>query len=424
MFSAFALIDCNNFYASCERVFDPSLRNRPVVILSNNDGCVIARSAEAKEINIDMGTPEFKVRHLLDKHNVAVRSSNYALYGDMSRRVFDTIREIAPDLELYSIDEAFAQLYAQTETDLAALGRKIRHHVYRHTGIPVSVGIAPTKTLAKLANERAKKHESYGGVCSLMHKRVIRDVLEGCPVSRIWGIGKRLSLHLERHGIHTASSLCRMPDRWIRSHMKVTGLRTVMELRGTPCLEIEERLDSKKGIMSSRSFGKPISDSVRLREAVSTFTARAAEKLRSEGCVAGSITVTLVSDKYKEPNSPYKFSRTCTLKNPSASTPGLLNAACSITQHLFEKGRVYKKASVMLTGLLPQNEVQSDLFGNSRNSDKDHSLMKSMDRLNSRFGKQTVISASSGLNPDWGMKQQYLSNRYTTQWDELMIVKL
>jgi DNA polymerase V len=424
MYSAFALIDCNNFYASCERVFDPSIRNYPVVILSNNDGCVIARSAEAKELKIEMGTPEFKVRHLLDKHKVAVRSSNYALYGDMSRRVFDTIQDIAPDLELYSIDEAFARLYAQTETDLAALGRKIRNHVYRCTGIPVSVGIAPTKTLAKLANERAKKDSSFGGVCSMMQQRIIHSVLEKCPVSRVWGIGKRLSLQLERHGIRYASQLSRMPDSWIRSNMKVTGLRTIMELRGTPCLDIEESLDTKKGIMSSRSFGKPVSDPERLKEAVSTFTTRAAEKLRSQKCVAGSLTVTLITDKYREPNRPYKFSRTYSLKNPSASTTELITAVCTMTEQLYVKGKIYKKASVMLTGLVPQNEIQSDLFGGGRYSDKDHNLMKSMDCINSRFGKQTVVSASTGLNPDWAMKQQHLSKRYTTRWDELMIVKL
>ena len=424
MFSAFALIDCNNFYASCERVFDPSLRNRPIVILSNNDGCVIARSSEAKELDIAMGSPEFKVRRILKKHSVAVRSSNYALYGDMSRRVFETIESITDDLELYSIDEAFARLHASTETDLASLGRTIRNRVRRHTGIPVSVGIGLTKTLAKLANERAKKDPAYGGVCSMMQPRIIRDTLKEYPVSGVWGIGKKLSLHLNRHGVETAAQLCTMPDKWIRSNMKVTGLRTVLELRGTPCLEIEESLDAKKGIMSSRSFGKPVSDSEQLMQAVSTFTARAAEKLRSQGCVAGSLTVTISTDKYRNPNRPYKFSRTQTLKSPTASTPALTAAAGRITGYLFKNGMVYKKASVMLTGLIPRNEIQADLFSADRYSGKDHRLMESMDQINSRFGKQTVLSASSGLNPEWKMKQQHLSGRYTTQWDELMMVKI
>jgi len=422
MFSAFALIDCNNFYASCERVFDPSLRNRPVVILSNNDGCVIARSSEAKELNIEMGTPEFRIRNLLKKHSVAIRSSNYALYGDMSSRVFETIESIVADLELYSIDEAFARLYAPTETDLASLGRTIRNRVRRHTGIPVSVGIAPTKTLAKLANERAKKDPSYGGVCSMMQPRVIRDVLRTCPVSNVWGIGKKLSAHLLHHGVESAADLCAMPDGWIRSSMTVTGLRTVMELRGTPCLKIEESLDAKKGIMSSRSFGRPVADPDRLMEAAATFTARAAEKLRRQECVAGSVTVTLATDKYKDPDRPYKFSRTYTLKNPTASTPALTAAARNLTGYLFKRGVIYKKAAVMLTGLIPRNEIQADLFSGSCYSGKDHSLMESMDLINTRFGKKTLFSASSGMNTDWNMKQQYLSSRYTTQWDELMIV--
>lgn len=273
-----------------------------------------------------------------------------------------------------------------------------------------------------MANERAKNDSSYGGVCSMMQPRVIRDALRECPVSGIWGIGKKLSRYLTHHGVKSASDLCNMPDGWIRSAMKVTGLRTVMELRGTPCLGIEESLDMKKGIMSSRSFGKPVTDPEHIKEAVTTFTSRAAEKLRSQGCAAGTITVTLATDKYKDPNLPSRYSHTCTLNNPSASTPVLSAAARRLACHLFKSGMVYKKASVMLTGFIPLNEIQADLFSDCSYSEKDRNLMESMDLINSRFGKQTLVSASSGLNPDWKMKQQHLSNRYTTQWDELMVV--
>lgn len=420
----FALVDCNNFYASCERVFDPSLKKRPLVILSNNDGCVIARSSEAKEAGISMGVPEFKIRPILKNKNIAVRSSNYALYGDMSRRVMETLASVIPNMEVYSIDEAFAEIEFRDEQTIFEIGREVRDKIIRHTGIPVSVGIAPTKTLAKLANETAKTVKEYDGVLFLNNERLQDKVLKKTPVSDVWGIGRNYSVMLDRHGVVTAYDLCNKPDSWIRSVMKVTGLRTAWELRGVSCLQIEECTDTRKGILSSRSFGKPVKNREDIYEAVSTFAVRAAEKLRAQHSVASNITVTLVTGKYNHPDRPYKFGHTITLANPTASSSVLGGVAAQLAMVLFQKDRIYKKAWVMLTGIIPQSEIQQDLFSESAYSKKEFSLMETLDKVNAKFGRRTLIQASTGISQDWQMKQQYLSKRYTTQWDELMIVKV
>ncbi len=421
--SAFALIDCNNFYASCERVFDPALNNRPVVILSNNDGCVIARSKEAKALDIAMGIPEFKVRPLIRRHNVAVRSSNYALYGDMSSRVVETIQSIAPDLEVYSIDEVFAELYAGSAEELVETGHKIRRRVLQWTGIPVSVGIAQTKTLAKIANEAAKEYDSLNGVLYLGAGTRTESLLKQTGVRDIWGVGRNYANMLERQGICNAWQLSRMPDTWVRSKMKVTGLRTVWELRGKPCLTIEDSTDKRKGILSSRSFGTAVYDLESLKEAVATFTARAAEKLRAQQHAAGNLTVVLVTDKYASPGEPYKFGKTIPLANPTAATPQLTAVAVSCAEELFRAGEKYRKAWVMLTGLIPQSEIQSHLFDAEIYSGRDHRLMESLDHINAKYGRRTLIPASTGIEQPWQMKQQYLSRRCTTRWNELMEVK-
>lgn len=421
--SAFALIDCNNFYASCERVFDPSLRNRPVVILSNNDGCVIARSNEAKQCGVDMGVPEFKVRPQVKLHNIAVRSSNYALYGDMSRRVMETIQTVTPNMEVYSIDEAFAEISGRDHQEIIEKGKEIRRRVLQWTGIPVSVGLARTKTLAKLANETAKSDKKSGGVMALRSRRDHQILLKNTPVSEIWGVGRNYSKTLEKHGVVTAWNLIQQPDSWIRSKMKVTGLRTVWELRGQSCLEIEHAVDQRKGILSSRSFGRPVYDLNDLTEAVSTFTERASEKLRKQNSLTGMITVTLVTDKYSNPGLPYKFGLSVDLQTPAADLTTLISVARMCTIRLFEKGRKYKKAWVMLTGLVPESEIQTSLFSEVDCSNRKKSLMESLDHINLKFGKRTLHSASTGIDQPWQMKQQFLSPRYTTRWDEILTVR-
>ena len=419
----FALIDCNNFYASCERVFDPGLKNRPVVILSNNDGCVIARSAEAKAAGVAMGIPEFKIRPLIRKMNIAVRSSNYALYGDMSMRVMETIKSITPDIEIYSIDEAFVKIPGSSEKEILSVGKSIRETVRKHTGIPVSVGIASTKTLAKIANETAKKRSELDGLLYLNRPDGVNTVLKETAAGDVWGVGRNYREMLERHAITNACQLSRMPDSWVRSKMNVVGLRTVWELRGFSCLGIETSRDSKKGIMSSRSFGFPVKSYRNILESVSSFTTRAGEKLRAQKCVASAVTVTLVTSKYTNPGQPYKFGRSVNLPNPTANTSVLVKYATGLASMLFEEGRTYKKAWVMLTEIVPESDIQTDLFSDSSYSVKEHNLMESLDEVNSKYGKQLVRPASNGIEQPWKMKQQYLSKKYTTSWDELMTVR-
>ena len=421
--SAFALIDCNNFYASCERVFDPSLRNRPVVILSNNDGCVIARSNEAKECGIEMGVPVFKIRELVQKRRIAVRSSNYALYGDMSRRVMETIQTVTPNMEVYSIDEAFAEISGRDHQEIIEKGNEIRNKVLQWTGIPVSVGLARTKTLAKLANETAKSNEKLGGVMALPSKRDHKNLLKSTEIDDIWGVGRNYSKTLQKYGVYTAWDLIQQPDSWIRSKMKVTGLRTVWELRGHSCLEIEHAVDQRKGILSSRSFGRPVYELNDLVEAVSSFTERASEKLRKQSSLAGIVTVTLVTDKYSNPGLPYKFGLNVDLETPTADVTTLISVARKCAVQLFENGRKYKKAWVMLTGLVPDSEIQTGLFSEVDYSQPKKSLMESLDHINSKFGKRTLYSASTGIHQSWQMKQQFLSPKYTTRWDEILSVR-
>ncbi|REL24993.1 Y-family DNA polymerase [Rhodohalobacter sp. SW132] len=420
--SFFALIDCNNFYASCERVFDPSLINRPVVILSNNDGCVIARSAEAKEAGIPMGIPEFKVRPMIRQHNIAVRSSNYALYGDMSSRVMETLKTCTPNLEVYSIDEAFAELSSAYMSSLSEYGQWNRQRVLRWTGIPVSVGIAKTKTLAKIANETAKEFSALNGVLVLDSEHRTEKVLKRTSVDDVWGVGRNYSKTLHKYGIDTAWQLSRQSDAWIRSTMKVTGLRTVWELRGRPCQTVEQTTEPRKGILSSRSFGTPVENVDDMREAVTLFASRAAEKLRAQKSVASNICVTLVTNKYENPGKPYKFGIDVSLPNPTADTTTLAMAAVSVVNRLFDPCKKYKKAWVMLTGIVPEAEIQTNLFSEQAYTQKQHDLMECMDSVNARYGSQTMSVAGTGVgnNQSWQMKQEHLSKRYTTRWDEIM----
>ncbi|MEX0660815.1 MAG: Y-family DNA polymerase [Balneolaceae bacterium] len=424
MSTAYALIDCNNFYASCERVFDPTLKNRPLVILSNNDGCVIARSKKAKEMGVEMGVPEFKIRALIHQNKIVVRSSNYALYGDMSNRVMESLRSLTPNIEVYSIDEAFAELSTQVVPTFQRYGKELRQRTFKWTGMPVSVGIAPTKTLAKIANEVAKSDPKREGVMVLADDVAIEKILRQTPVSDIWGVGRKYSLTLNRHGIRTAWELSCQSDAWIKSVMKITGLRTVLELRGTPCLRVDETIEPRKGILSSRSFGKPVTELFDLKEAVSSFTSRAAEKLRAQFCVASNMSVVLVTNKFENQTAKYKFGVEIFLPNPTADTPTLSEIAGKCVEQLFVKGKKYKKAWIMLTGIIPQQEMQGSLFEENSYSKKQHSLMESMDGINAKFGKRTMSVAGSGIDQPWQMKQQYLSKRYTTDWGELMEVNV
>jgi DNA polymerase V len=422
--SAYALIDCNNFYASCERVFNPSLRDRPIAILSNNDGCIIARSDEAKKAGIEMGAPEFKIRKLLKQKNVILKSSNYALYGDMSRRVMKTLRHLTPRVEPYSIDEAFIEFPKLMADDLQSFGQVIKSTVKQWTGLPVSVGIAPSKTLAKIANETAKYQPEYSGVLNLMGHPELDNILKDTKLTDIWGIGAGLSQRLFNEGITNALELKNQYSRpdWVRSRLNVNGLRTVMELNGKPCLEIEHINDPRKGIMTSRSFGKAVTKLEDLQEAIAEFITISTEKLRAQESVTSLLHITLRTNKYADGNPKYKYGIEIPLHIPTADTSFLIKCGHAALKKLYQSGLKYKKAAVMLTGIIPQSEIQGNLFSKEQHSDNQHELMRKIDDINTKFGSGTAHFAATGFEQSWQMKQQFLSPKYTTSWDDLMEV--
>jgi DNA polymerase V len=417
----FALVDCNNFYASCERVFNPKLAGKPLVVLSNNDGCVVARSNEAKALGIGMGVPEFQIRPLLRAHQVEVFSSNYRLYGDMSQRVMDTLEPFSPDLEIYSIDEAFLSLSGFASRNLTEYGRTIRNTVKRWTGIPVSVGIAETKTLAKIANRVAKRTPDIGGVFDLL-ACPDRDALLGrIAVEDVWGIGPNHARRLKQHGIITALQLRGVDDQWIRTHMGIVGLRLVMELRGISCLDLEQCPSPKQSLTCSRAFGTLISTLEEMEEAVSVYTSRVAEKLRRERQAATVLTVCLTTNEFKE--GP-QYSNALTLKLPIAtdSTADLIKSALQGIRVIYRDGYHYKKAGVMLTGLVSASQIQADLF-DSQDRGRSKRLMSVLDAVNDRWGAGTLHYASSGFTTAWRTQFHRRSPAYTTHWPDLPLVQ-
>jgi DNA polymerase V len=405
----FALADCNNFYVSCERVFNPKLIGIPVVVLSNNDGCVIARSKEAKAAGIPMGAPYFEQEALLTKCGGVACSSNYALYGDLSQRVMTTLSEFTPDLQVYSIDEAFLKMELDTAIEQS---KKARQQVLKYVGIPISVGIGSTKTLAKVANHLSK---SCGDVFLLDDPE---PYLKELPVHEVWGVGRQLSLKLVQHGIKNAWQLRNADDDWVRKQMTVVGLRTVWELRGISCLPWEEIPPTKKSITNSKSFGKQVTCFNELEEAISAYTVRTAEKLRAQGLVAGGLTVIIESHRdYVLGN--YYNSASLTLPESTNYSPELIEHAKLLLKKLFIKGWRYKKVGVMLTDLSPLSCYQQDLFG-SKQTAKRQKLMALIDETNQRRGKKILRFAAEGITQSWKMKQLQRSPRYTTRWEELL----
>jgi len=419
----FALIDCNSFYASCEKVFDPALKDKPVVVLSNNDGCIVALSKEAKILGIQRGTPLFKCEDIISKHDVKVFSSNYALYGDMSRRVMETLAMFSPDIEVYSIDEAFMSLDGfDAKYDLTQYARKIKYTVEKWTGLPVSIGLGTTKTLAKLANDVAKKTPEHKGVFNLYNNPQFDEILKKVPVSDIWGIGGRYAKLLIGNGISTAYQLKCAPDIWIKKYMKITGLFTVRELRGEACISLAEVEQSKKGILCSRSFGRHVESIEDLSEAVSTYATRAGEKLRAQDSVASFISVFLSTNPYTD-TAQYSNIASSELPSPTASTPELIKHALMNLRRIYRPGFIYKKAGVYLTGIQNADAVQLNIFKPQSEASKNEGLMRAIDKINRSFGRDTVKFASSGITQGWGMRQLRKSPRYTTQWSDIPVVK-
>ena len=421
----FALVDCNNFYASCERTFRPELRNRPVVVLSNNDGCIIARSEEAKALGIKMGAPEFKCRDLLKKHDVAVFSSNYALYGDMSSRVMRLLCKLAPEIEVYSIDEAFLDMTSFTRFDLTDYARHIRETVRQHTGIPVCIGIGPTKTLAKIANRIAKKNPQYQGVCVLSSDEEIQTALERTKAEDIWGIGRQWSKLLQAKRIDTAADLARASAPWIQKHLHIVGARIQAELQGKSCLEMELVRPQKQSICTSRSFGRSVITLAELQQAVATFAGKCAVKLRKEDSLASMITVFIATSPFDESGNRYWGTCTAALPHPTNDSRAILRAADKILDGIFRDGKVYKKAGVIVSGMAPKESSGTtlSLFAEEEHAanDRDARLMEAMDAINKRYGKGTVHLAAEN-SESWNPNQERLSPSYTTRWSDILEV--
>ena len=420
-----AMVDCNNFYCSCERVFDPTLANVPVAVLSNNDGCVIARSQEVKDAGIKMGTPAFKVRDQLKDHGVRVFSSNYTLYGDMSRRVMDVLDTMAPRIEVYSIDEAFLDLTGFDRDTLNDYGREIKRKVQRWTGIPVGVGIAPTKTLAKLANYYAKKHPvETGGVKTLLNSIETECVLNWAEVGDVWGVGSASIAKLNALGIYTAADLASADPKVIRGLMTVVGHRTLLELRGTPCLDLEIEPPIRKGVASTRSFGRTVTELDELNQAIAGFIDRAAFKLRRESLVAERLEVFIKTDRFRTDAKQYANAASMQLPVPSADTGELTTYGGQLVRRIYRPGFAYKKAGVFLTELRQRHEVQTGLFDHADRDRRDR-LLKAFDQINHRFGSGSIGTAARSLErqPTWQMKREHLSPAYTTRWSELPVVR-
>jgi len=417
----FGLIDCNNFYASCERVFNPLLNGKPVVILSNNDGCVIARSAEAKALGIPMGEPAYKLKELIEKNQVQVFSSNYVLYGDMSQRVMNTIATFAPDMEIYSIDEAFLLLEGFENIDLRTYGDKIVRTTTRNTGIPVSLGIAPSKTLAKVANKFAKKYPNYNGVCIIDTEGKREKALKLLSIGDVWGIGRQYSKKLEYYSVNTAWDFTQRTKSWVRHTMGVTGERTWLELRGTPCVKIDRSI-TKKSICTSRSFGERLTELASVSEAVANFAASCAEKLRKQHSLASVIMVFLYTNPHASNQPQYSKQTVMELPVPTNDTTELVHFALRGLKSIFAEGYRFKKAGVIVSEIVPERPMQGDLF-DTRDREKYNKIMGVMDNLNASYGKQKVKIAAQGFDRKWKLKNEKLSPCYTTKLNDVLVVK-
>jgi len=419
-----AIIDCNSFYASCERAFQPHLTGKPIVVLSNNDGCIVARNDEAKALGIPMGEPYFMAKELCEQKGVSVFSSNYALYGDLSRRVMETIASVYPDIEVYSIDECFLDLDEKYIGDLGAFGRTITQRVLQCTGIPVSIGIAPTKVLSKVANRLSKKDKpKYKGVYVIQAAHEIEDALRRTKVGDVWGVGWNSVKKLHDMGIDTAYKLSRMSEAWAHKHMGgVVGVRLIKELNGTPCREQARGLDHKQHIASTRSFGRPVTTLVELKEAIATYTSRAAEKLRSQKSAAAGIYVFAKTDKHDERYEYFKGGKYTALPYATDSTNELIKYAIRAAEEIYRDGLRYKKAGVMLSALVPQGSIQQHLFEINNDDPRNKAISKALDEINKRMGIDTINFAANGVNTNWKMRSELRSPCYTTKWSDIRVI--
>ena len=418
----FGLCDCNNFFVSCERVFDPSLEGRPVVVLSNNDGCVVSRSNEAKAIGIKMGQPLYQIRDYIKKYNVAVRSSNYQLYGDMSQRVMTTLKQFVPAIEIYSIDEAFLLLDGYRTEQLKKFGEELARTVRRNTGIPVSIGISHTKTLAKIASKLCKKYPKLNSACLMYRDEDIRKVLEKFPVEDVWGIGRRQAKMFHDCRIMTAAQLCDLPEAWIDNRLNITGKRTWLELKGTPCIDFSHEAADKQSITVSRSFSKELYGIEELHETITTFAGIAAEKLRKQKCVAQELQVFIFTNRHRE-DQPQRFEcGQVQFATATDSTLEIVKAATDTLKSIYRQGFGYKKSGVRLSRITPATAVQASLF-DEIDRPKHKKLMAAIDRINTEMGRDSVKLVSQGTLTDH-TNREHLSPQYTTRWENILVVKV
>lgn len=416
----YALVDCNNFYASCERVFRPNLRLQPIVVLSNNDGCVIARSNEAKAIGIPMGAPAFQFQALFKKHKVHVFSSNYALYGDMSHRVMSLLSNFTPDIEIYSIDEAFLQFKGFEHLHLQTYAENIKKQVDKGTGIPISIGIAPTKVLSKIANRIAKKFpDKTKGVYLIDTDEKRIKALKWLEVDAIWGIGRKHSKRLKFHHINTAYDFVNLPDEWIKKHLSVVGLRLKYELQGIPALTLET-IQPKKTIATTRSFDKMYADFDSIKERVNTFASSCAAKLRKQKSCCHALMVFLHTNGHRKDLPQYSKNIIVKMPYPTNSSIDLMKLAVEGLEKIYKTGYQYKKAGVIVMDIRPENTKQFSLFNNE--NPKHQAIMKTIDQLNNSIGQNKVKFASQDLGRTWKMNQEKLSPRYTTKLNEIITV--
>lgn len=413
----YGLIDCNNFYASCERVFNPSLNGKPIVVLSNNDGCVIARSNEAKALGIKMGIPAYQIKDLVINHGVAVFSSNYTLYGDMSGRVMSMLAELSPEIEVYSIDEAFLNLHGIRDLDI--IGRTMVDRVTRGTGIPVSLGVAPTKTLAKIANKFAKKYPAYDQLCIIDSEEKRTKALQLTEIGNVWGIGRRQAAKLQKEGIKTAYDFTRLSGSWVRKNMTVVGERTWKELQGTSCIDMETAPPAKKQICTSRSFGKMLTDIDTISEAIASHASTCAKKLRNQQSYATSLMVFIHTNNFREDLPQYWRNIVMHLPVPTNDTQEIVHYALTGLKSIFLNGYQYKKAGVIITEIT--EGAQLGLFDHI-DREKRERLMQTIDKINGEHGNNIKL-AVQGTGRGWKLKQEQLSGHYTTNMNQIINIK-
>jgi DNA polymerase V len=414
----FALVDCNNFFVSCERVFNPKLEGKPVVVLSNNDGCVVARSNEAKALGVAMGVPLFKVEHLIERFNIQVLSSNYVLYASFSSRIATCLSRFCENIEIYSIDEAFLNFDTLKPEALIEHGIEMRNKIKQWTGIPVSIGFGPTKTLAKVANHIAKKY-SHTGVTALISQEKREAVLKKFPVEEIWGIGRKLAPKLKQLGINTAYELSQYAPKLLRKTFGVVIEKMLYELQGVSCLPLEEVMP-RKNIQSSRSFGRPVTELQELKEAISVYAATACEKLRGQKSLAQGLCIYLHTNHYKETIAQYVNQKMISFSQATNDTRVITSYAVEMMQEIYLSGYEYKKCGLILLDLIPDRLRQTDLFSQGLATHMPL-VMNIMDEINKKYGRETLSLAVTGIRREWQMRAEKRSPRYTTRWDELAV---